>query len=190
MKNPHFGYDKRSTGGDFLIDHFAGDVVYSCHKFLDKNRDTLSPGVLNLSTCLASLLVPCGMVPAPGVVSTSRVLAVCPQHVRHMPFLPSASLLYGRVAAVADLVQLMLGSQHQLLAQLAVDIAAAQDKRGSQTVGNRFREQLQDLITRLDQCAPAPLAATAATTTLQHLATVCRNEGASVPWDAQKCMCL
>lgn len=53
MKNPHFGYDKRSTGGDFLIDHFAGDVVYSCTKFLDKNRDTLSPGTLadHLSHC-------------------------------------------------------------------------------------------------------------------------------------------
>ncbi len=53
----------------------------------------------------------------------------------------------------ADLVQVMQASQHPLLAQLAVGIAAAQDKRGSQTVGNRFREQLQDLITRLDQCA-------------------------------------
>jgi myosin heavy subunit len=54
--------------------------------------------------------------------------------------------------SVADLVQLMLASQDPLLAQLAVGIAASQDKRGSQTVGNRFREQLQDLITRLDQC--------------------------------------
>lgn len=53
----------------------------------------------------------------------------------------------------ADLVQLMLGSQQPLLAKLAVDVAGAQDKRGSQTVGNRFREQLQDLITRLDECA-------------------------------------
>jgi hypothetical protein len=50
----------------------------------------------------------------------------------------------------------MLGSQHPLLAKLAVDIAAAQDKRGSQTVGNRFREQLQDLITRLDECVLHP----------------------------------
>jgi myosin heavy subunit len=57
MKNPHFGYDKRSTGGDFLIDHFAGDVVYSCRKFLDKNRDTLSPGALAL---LRAGSAPCG----------------------------------------------------------------------------------------------------------------------------------
>jgi hypothetical protein len=55
MKNPHFGYDKRSTGGDFLIDHFAGDVVYSCTKFLDKNRDTLSPGAA--STAAAAVLL-------------------------------------------------------------------------------------------------------------------------------------
>ena len=52
----------------------------------------------------------------------------------------------------ADLVRVMQASQQPLLAQMAVGIAAAQDKRGSQTVGFRFREQLQDLITRLDQC--------------------------------------
>jgi len=92
-KNPHFGYDKRSTSTDFLVDHFAGDVVYSCNNFLDKNRDTLS----------------------------------------------------------SDLTRVMCGSEHPLLAEVAVGIAAGQDKRGSQTVGFRFREQLQDLISRLDK---------------------------------------
>ena len=47
----------------------------------------------------------------------------------------------------------MSASTQPLLSVLAVEIAKAQEKRGSQTVGFRFREQLQDLITRLDQCA-------------------------------------
>lgn len=55
----------------------------------------------------------------------------------------------------------MLGSEQPLLSALAVDIATAQAKRGSQTVGNRFREQLQDLISRLDECASKALASEA-----------------------------
>jgi len=39
-----FGYDPRIPSLDFTVRHYAGDVVYSCHKFLDKNRDSLSPG--------------------------------------------------------------------------------------------------------------------------------------------------
>lgn len=92
-QNPHFGYDKRSMSTDFTVDHFAGDVVYSCNNFLDKNRDTLS----------------------------------------------------------TDLTKVMSASSHPLLATLAVGIAAGQDKRGSQTVGFRFREQLQNLISLLDK---------------------------------------
>ena len=43
-KNKHFDYDKKSVTGDFIIDHYAGDVQYTCTKFLDKNRDSLSMG--------------------------------------------------------------------------------------------------------------------------------------------------
>ena len=43
IKNPHFGFDKKSEG-NFTVDHYAGDVIYTCTKFLDKNRDSLSMG--------------------------------------------------------------------------------------------------------------------------------------------------
>ena len=76
MKNPHFGYDKRSTGGDFLIDHFAGDVVYSCHRFLDKNRDTLSPGTLAGSGLLCCSW--CHLVGDASAWFASRELTPCP----------------------------------------------------------------------------------------------------------------
>ncbi len=39
-----FGYDPRIPSLDFTVRHYAGDVLYSCDKFLDKNRDSLSPG--------------------------------------------------------------------------------------------------------------------------------------------------
>ena len=39
-----FGYDPRIPSLDFTVHHYAGDVLYSCDKFLDKNRDSLSPG--------------------------------------------------------------------------------------------------------------------------------------------------
>ena len=42
-----FGFDARIPSLDFIVRHYAGDVLYSCDKFLDKNRDSLSPGALN-----------------------------------------------------------------------------------------------------------------------------------------------
>ena len=39
-----FGFDPRIPSLDFIVHHYAGDVLYSCDKFLDKNRDSLSPG--------------------------------------------------------------------------------------------------------------------------------------------------
>lgn len=59
-----FGFDPRIPSLDFIVRHYAGDVLYSCDKFLDKNRDSLSPGArlaapvysLPLSLCLAHAL--------------------------------------------------------------------------------------------------------------------------------------
>lgn len=53
----------------------------------------------------------------------------------------------------------MSASTQPLLAVLTVEIRRSQERKGSQTVGFRFREQLQDLIQRLDKCVyitPAP----------------------------------
>ncbi len=51
---------------------------------------------------------------------------------------------------LADLVLLLRGSQEPLVQALAVEMALEQDRKGTQTVGSRFRAQLQDLIQRLD----------------------------------------
>ena len=53
--------------------------------------------------------------------------------------------------AIADLMEVMKGSGQGLMQQLATAVAASQVSRSSQTVGTRFRDQLKDLITRLDQ---------------------------------------
>lgn len=56
----------------------------------------------------------------------------------------------------ADLVEVMRGSGQGLMQQVASLTIAAQVTRTSQTVGTRFRDQLKDLITRLDQYAALP----------------------------------
>ncbi len=42
--HPRFSYNPKVPSGDFTLHHYAGPVIYSCNKFLDKNKDTLSPG--------------------------------------------------------------------------------------------------------------------------------------------------
>ncbi|DBA67096.1 TPA: hypothetical protein ACH3X2_001422 [Trebouxia sp. C0005] len=93
--NGRFKYDPKKPTDDFIVEHYAGPVTYSCTRFLDKNKDTLS----------------------------------------------------------SDLMEVMKGSGQELMQQLASTVAAAQVSRSSQTVGTRFRDQLKDLITRLDQTA-------------------------------------
>ncbi|PRW61206.1 myosin-1-like isoform X1 [Chlorella sorokiniana] len=93
--HPRFSYNTRAPGDDFTIQHYAGPVVYSCTKFLDKNRDTLSK----------------------------------------------------------DLVALLQASSAPLVQLLAAEMERGQERRGSQTVGARFRDQLRDLIQRLDATA-------------------------------------
>ena len=57
----------------------------------------------------------------------------------------------------ADLVILLERGNNQLVVQLAEDMAHDQINRAANTtVGARFREQLRDLIARLDKCAATP----------------------------------
>ncbi len=57
----------------------------------------------------------------------------------------------------ADLVILLERGGNQLVQQLAEDLAHEQTNRSaSSTVGARFREQLRDLISRLDKCGFHP----------------------------------
>ena len=53
----------------------------------------------------------------------------------------------------ADLVAMLEGSSEGLVAGLARELAAGQAGRASSSVAARFREQLRDLIARLDRCA-------------------------------------
>ena len=42
--NQRFKYDPKRLTDEFIVEHYAGPVTYSCTKFLDKNKDTLSTG--------------------------------------------------------------------------------------------------------------------------------------------------
>ncbi|CAK9054992.1 unnamed protein product, partial [Durusdinium trenchii] len=44
-RNKHFAYDKLKKG-TFIIRHFAGPVTYHCTEFLEKNKDELSPDLV------------------------------------------------------------------------------------------------------------------------------------------------
>ena len=43
-----FTFNPNSPGDAFTIGHYAGPVTYSSNRFLDKNRDTLNPDIMNL----------------------------------------------------------------------------------------------------------------------------------------------
>ena len=47
--NAHFAREK-SSGDAFVVKHYAGDVMYDCHGFLEKNRDTLQDDAYSLLT--------------------------------------------------------------------------------------------------------------------------------------------
>ena len=51
----------------------------------------------------------------------------------------------------ADLVELLTTSRQGLVADLAPELAAVSERRGKGTVAARFREQLRDLVQRLEQ---------------------------------------
>jgi myosin-5 len=91
--HPRFSFDARRPGDDFTLHHYAGPVAYEADRFLDKNRDALSP----------------------------------------------------------DLAAVLAGAGCGLVAALAGELAVGQERRGAQTVGARFRDQLRDLIARLDE---------------------------------------
>ena len=60
----------------------------------------------------------------------------------------------GRLPGPADLVAMLEGSREELVAGLAREMAAGQAGRASNSVAARFRDQLRDLIARLNRCAP------------------------------------
>lgn len=43
-KNRRFSWNTRTPKDEFVVEHYAGRVAYNCLKFLDKNRDSISPG--------------------------------------------------------------------------------------------------------------------------------------------------
>lgn len=91
--HPRFSFNAKAPTDDFTLYHYAGPVVYSADRFLDKNRDALSP----------------------------------------------------------DLVEVLSKSSKELAVAVSREMTKGQERSRAQTVAARFRDQLKDLMTRLDQ---------------------------------------
>ena len=73
--HPRFGAPARAgggsgsggsaAGGEFTLRHYAGDVVYCCDRFLDKNRDSLSPDLAALLRASSAPLAAAALAPEP-----------------------------------------------------------------------------------------------------------------------------
>lgn len=62
----------------------------------------------------------------------------------------------------ADLVALLRGSKEQLVQQLAEEVVGGgPERRTSQTVASRFRDQLRRLMERLEGCSSSSLSSKA-----------------------------
>jgi len=91
--HPRFFFNDKCPGDNFSLQHYAGPVIYSADKFLDKNRDALSP----------------------------------------------------------DLVGVLGAAGDALVVSLSGEMTKGQERSRSQTVGSRFRDQLKDLMARLNE---------------------------------------
>lgn len=143
LQQHHAGHPRFSTparaadAGGFTVHHYAGPVPYSASKFLDKNRDTLSKGVCRqrcrgwrAGRCSRLVQRACIAAPLQRPQRAHLLLLACPP--------------------LADLVALLQASDAPMVQVLAAEMERGQERRGSQTVGSRFRDQLRDLIARLD----------------------------------------
>lgn len=71
--NGRFKFDPKKPTDDFVVQHYAGPVTYSCTKFLDKNKDTLSPGKLTHCVACSSICFCC----VPNTLTLSVETVVC-----------------------------------------------------------------------------------------------------------------
>lgn len=77
-----------------------------------------------------------------------HIASALPHSATQSPIQTSHSLAASSLPA--DLVALLQASRSPLVQVLAAEMERGQDRKGSQTVGARFRDQLRDLIQRLD----------------------------------------